>query len=135
MKRKDSLETQYWQEEHCLVELISEGQCNSKIKKKQIAPAPISTLDFSNAEFVTEPQREVKILTKTDVLVIGRGSSGTTAAIAASKTSAETWLIEHYNHIGRLWTGGMVLQLYSTHAVELVLSSILSPLRMQSTLI
>jgi hypothetical protein len=55
---------------------------------------------------------------KTDVLVIGGGPAGTTAAIAASRTGADTWLIERYNHLGGLWTGGIVLPLYSTHAID-----------------
>lgn len=67
---------------------------------------------------VTEPSRQVPVLAETDVLVIGGGPSGTAAAIAASRTGAETWLVERYNHLGGLWTGGLVLPLLSTHAVD-----------------
>jgi hypothetical protein len=69
-------------------------------------------------KFVSEPQREIPVFAETDVLVIGGGPAGITAAIAASRTGADTWLIERYNHLGGLWTGGIVLPLYSTHGVD-----------------
>ncbi|HZK94931.1 MAG TPA: FAD-dependent oxidoreductase [Prolixibacteraceae bacterium] len=75
-------------------------QCNNKVEPKQSAAKIISVPELSDIKFVTEPQREIKIFAKTDVLVIGGGPSGTAAAIAASKTGADTWLIERYNHLG-----------------------------------
>ena len=68
--------------------------------------------------FVSEPARQVEVLAETDVLVIGGGPAGTAAAIAASRAGAETYLVERYNHLGGLWTGGLVLPLLSTHAVD-----------------
>ena len=65
-----------------------------------------------------KPAREIPVLAETDVLVIGGGPAGTAAAIAASRTGAETFLVERYNHLGGLWTGGLVLPLLSTHAVD-----------------
>jgi ribulose 1,5-bisphosphate synthetase/thiazole synthase len=67
---------------------------------------------------VKEPERQIPVLAETDVLVIGGGPAGTAAAIAASRTGAETYLVERYNHLGGLWTGGLVLPLLSTHAVD-----------------
>jgi len=67
---------------------------------------------------ITEPSRPIPVLAETDVLVIGGGPAGTAAAIAASRTGAETYLVERYNHLGGLWTGGLVLPLLSTHAVD-----------------
>jgi ribulose 1,5-bisphosphate synthetase/thiazole synthase len=91
-------------------------QCKRKIEPRQPVAAEVSGI--SNAKFVTEPQREIPVFAETDVLVIGGGPSGTTAAIAASRAGADTWLIERYNHLGGLWTGGIVLPLYSTHGIE-----------------
>ncbi|MGV8093952.1 MAG: FAD-dependent oxidoreductase [Mangrovibacterium sp.] len=71
-----------------------------------------------HANVITEPAREIPVLASTDVLVIGGGPAGTAAAIAASRAGAETWLVERYNHLGGLWTGGLVLPLLSTHAVD-----------------
>ncbi|MBN1108131.1 MAG: FAD-dependent oxidoreductase [Bacteroidales bacterium] len=67
---------------------------------------------------VREPERDIPVLAETDVLVVGGGPAGTAAAIAASRTGAETYLVERYNHLGGLWTGGLVLPLLSTHAVD-----------------
>ncbi len=67
---------------------------------------------------ITEPAREIPVLAQTDVLVIGGGPAGAAAAIAASRTGAETYLVERYNHLGGLWTGGLVLPLLSTHAID-----------------
>ncbi len=69
-------------------------------------------------KFIREPEKQIPVLAETDVLVIGGGPAGTAAAIAASRSGAETYLVERYNHLGGLWTGGLVLPLLSTHAVD-----------------
>jgi len=66
---------------------------------------------------VIQPQREIPILATTDVLVIGGGSAGVVAAIAAKRTGAAVTLVERYGHFGGLWTGGLVL-LVVGHIVE-----------------
>jgi hypothetical protein len=66
---------------------------------------------------VMEPAREIPVLEKTDVLVIGGGAAGVAASIAASRGGASTILVERYNHLGGLWTGGLVLPLLSTHGL------------------
>jgi len=86
---------------------------DSGIRENVTVPADIST-----GKAITEPSRQVPVLAEIDVLVIGGGPAGTAAAIAASRTGAETWLVERYNHLGGLWTGGLVLPLLSTHAVD-----------------
>jgi len=85
----------------------------SGFEEKQSVP-----LGKSTGRTITEPAREIPVLAETDVLVIGGGPAGTAAAIAASRTGAETYLVERYNHLGGLWTGGLVLPLLSTHAVD-----------------
>jgi hypothetical protein len=67
---------------------------------------------------IREPERLIPVLAETDVLVIGGGPAGAAAAIAASRTGAETYLVERYNHLGGLWTGGLVLPLLSTHGAD-----------------
>lgn len=67
---------------------------------------------------VIEPSKQIPVFAETDVLVIGGGPAGTAAAIAASRAGADTYLVERYNHLGGLWTGGLVLPLLSTHAVD-----------------
>ena len=58
---------------------------------------------------VIQPQRELPVLHQTDVLVVGGGPAGVTAAIAAKRAGADVTLVERYGHFGGLWTGGLVL--------------------------
>ncbi|HPC93438.1 MAG TPA: FAD-dependent oxidoreductase [Sedimentisphaerales bacterium] len=58
---------------------------------------------------VIQPQRELPILHQTDVLVVGGGSAGVVAAIAARRAGASVTLVERYGHFGGLWTGGLVV--------------------------
>src|SRR5689334_20462054 len=56
-----------------------------------------------------EPARELPVIAETDVLVVGGGPAGTTAAIAAARLGADVLLVERYNHLGGLSTGGLVI--------------------------
>ena len=58
---------------------------------------------------VIQPRRELSVLHQTDVLVVGGGSAGVVAAIAAKRAGAQVTLVERYGHYGGLWTGGLVL--------------------------
>jgi hypothetical protein len=58
---------------------------------------------------VQEPARAVPVLRDCDVLVVGGGPSGTAAAVASARTGANTVLLERYNHLGGLSTGGLVI--------------------------
>ncbi len=56
-----------------------------------------------------EPARDVPIYHNCDVLVVGGGPAGTAAALAAARTGADVVLLERYNHLGGLSTGGVVI--------------------------
>src|SRR5258706_14509543 len=56
-----------------------------------------------------EPGREIPVYRACDVLVVGGGPSGTAAAVAAAKLGADVILLERYNHLGGLSTGGLVI--------------------------
>jgi hypothetical protein len=56
-----------------------------------------------------EAAREIPVFKQTDVLVVGGGPAGTTAAIAAARLGADVTLVERYNHLGGLSTGGLVI--------------------------
>ena len=64
-------------------------------------PAPART--------VREAARETPVFAETDVLVVGGGPAGTAAAISARRIGAEVMLVERYNHLGGLSTGGLVI--------------------------
>ncbi|MDF0607111.1 FAD-dependent oxidoreductase [Neisseriaceae bacterium TC5R-5] len=49
---------------------------------------------------VLMPQKEVPVLTETEVLVVGGGPSGIAAAIAAARSGAKTVLVERYGCLG-----------------------------------
>ena len=55
-----------------------------------------------------EPTREVPIIGRPDVLVVGAGSAGVAAAVAAARGGADTWLIERSSAIGGLATVGLI---------------------------
>lgn len=58
---------------------------------------------------ISEPARRVPIFAETDVLVVGGGPAGVTAAVAAARLGARVILAERYNHLGGLSTGGLVI--------------------------
>ena len=58
---------------------------------------------------IKEAARETAVFAETDVLVVGGGPAGTAAAISARRVGADVMLIERYNHLGGLSTGGLVI--------------------------
>ena len=65
---------------------------------------------------VIQPQREIRVMRQTDVLVVGGGTAGVIAAISAARTGLDVTLVERYGCFGGLWTGGLVLIVLATHA-------------------
>jgi len=53
----------------------------------------------------------IKVLFTSDVLVIGGGPAGLTAAVAAARMGAKTAIIERYGYFGGMSTGGLVILL------------------------
>ena len=58
---------------------------------------------------VHEPGRDIPVYHQCDVLVVGGGPAGTAAAAAAARQGADVCLLERYNHLGGLSTGGLVI--------------------------
>jgi hypothetical protein len=56
--------------------------------------------------FVTEPERQVPISAEYDIVVVGGGTAGVVAAIAAARTGARTALVERYGFLGGCLIGG-----------------------------
>src|SRR5215831_3084939 len=60
---------------------------------------------------VNEPGRQTPVVAETDLLVVGGGPAGQSAAVAAARAGAEVTLVERYGYLGGLASGGMVLLL------------------------
>jgi len=54
---------------------------------------------------------ETVVCMEADVVVVGGGPGGHSAAIAAARNGARTVLIERYGHLGGMATGGIVIQI------------------------
>jgi hypothetical protein len=55
-----------------------------------------------------EPARELPVIARPDVLVVGAGSAGIAAAIAAARRGADVLLLERYGFVGGLATFGLI---------------------------
>lgn len=95
--------------ERLFAQTVGEG---SHFRSSVIDPHKIQP-NHSNAQLINgkviQPQRELPVLSETDVLVVGGGPAGIVAAIAASRAGAKVTIVERYGHFGGLWTGGLVL--------------------------
>lgn len=60
---------------------------------------------------VSEPARETPVVAETDVLVVGGGSAGLAAAVAARRQGARAMLVERYGSLGGLATNGLIILL------------------------
>ncbi len=97
---------------------VSAGAVLTGVVCRDDSPESSAASFSAMGSFITEPAREIPIIEEPDVLVVGGGPAGVAAAIAAGRAGARTVLVERYNHLGGLWTGGLVLPLLSTHAVD-----------------
>src|SRR5215510_5674014 len=61
--------------------------------------------------FIQEQPRSTPIKAETDVLVVGGGSAGVSAAVAAARNGAEVILVERLGYLGGLATGGLIILL------------------------
>src|SRR5687767_11579478 len=61
--------------------------------------------------FLEERPRSTPIKAETDVLVVGGGSAGVAAAVAAARNGADVILVERFGYLGGLATGGLIILL------------------------
>jgi len=71
----------------------------------------LTTLTQGLTALITVPSTEVPIVARPDVLVVGGGSAGLSAAVAAARQGADVLLLERFNYLGGLATGGLIILL------------------------
>jgi len=77
-----------------------------------------------------EAAREIPVVREVDVLVVGGGTAGVPAALAAARLGARTLLVEKFNSFGGAITWGLTITLPAYPVVGPILNEILR--RMQS---
>jgi glycine/D-amino acid oxidase-like deaminating enzyme len=61
--------------------------------------------------FIDLPESRVSVTSEVEVLVVGGGSAGLSAAVAAARNGADVLLIERFSYLGGLATGGLIILL------------------------
>lgn len=64
---------------------------------------------------IREQTRDVPVVDRSDVVVVGGGPSGIATAVSAARNGASVTLLERYPYLGGLASGGMVLVLDDMH--------------------
>lgn len=62
-------------------------------------------------DHITSRYEQIPVVADTDVVVIGAGPAGLSAAISAARNGCSVTLLERYHHLGGMASGGMVLVL------------------------
>jgi len=62
-------------------------------------------------DFIKAKSEQVPVVADTDVVVVGAGPAGVTAAVSAARNGCSVTLLERYHHLGGMASGGMVLVL------------------------
>ena len=63
------------------------------------------------SDSVLLPEQRVPVIAKCDVLVVGGGSAGLSAAIATKRQGADVMLVERFGYLGGLASGGLIVLL------------------------
>src|SRR5215813_11107179 len=66
---------------------------------------------MENKRFIEELPRSTPVKAETEVLVIGGGSAGVSAAVAAARNGADVILVERLGYLGGLASGGLIILL------------------------
>lgn len=67
------------------------------------------------SDFIKEAAGQTPIVDRSDVVVVGGGPAGISAAVSAARNGAKVTLLERYPYLGGLASGGMVLILDDMH--------------------
>ena len=66
---------------------------------------------MTNRDTIAEPEGQIPIVRRADLVVVGGGPAGIAAAVAGARSGLSVTLLERYAYLGGLASGGMVLVL------------------------
>ncbi len=66
---------------------------------------------MNQMRFIEEKPRSTPVKAETEVLVIGGGAAGVSAAVAAARNGADVMLVERLGYLGGLASGGLIILL------------------------
>jgi NADPH-dependent 2,4-dienoyl-CoA reductase/sulfur reductase-like enzyme len=61
--------------------------------------------DLDVKSYVKEPKRLIPVIDTADVVILGGGPAGVSAAVSAARYGADVILLEKQYYLGGLWTG------------------------------
>ena len=70
--------------------LVGQSCVGSSKTTKQLSP----TTDIQVKDYVNEPAKRIPVIDSADVVVLGGGPAGVSAAVAAARTGADVLLLE-----------------------------------------
>ena len=70
---------------------------------------------MDSPEIIKRKSTSVPVVAVSDVVVVGGGAAGISAAVSAARNGASVTLVERYPYLGGLASGGMVLVLDDMH--------------------
>lgn len=71
--------------------------------------------DLDVKSYVKEPKRLIPVIDTADVVILGGGPAGVSAAVSAARCGADVILLEKQYYLGGLWTGCCVLPVIDTY--------------------
>ena len=71
--------------------------------------------DLDIKSYIREPKRKIPVIDAADVVILGGGPAGVSAAVAAARCGADVLLLEKQYYLGGLWTGCCVLPIIDTY--------------------
>lgn len=78
----------------------------------------VSCKTGDKGDVFTEGRKDIPVIARPDVLVVGGGPAGIGAAIASARSGAETMLVEQYGYVGGNLTVAQINPMFTFHTVE-----------------
>jgi len=95
--------------------------------------APVHPMNVDRPRhLVLEGPRATRVVADVDVLVVGGGPAGVSAALAAARSGARSLCIERHGMLGGVWTAGLLNPLFDTPGKGWLISDLIARLTQAS---